>query len=310
MRSGIPRSWICSERAFRSPGLCPGFFTYTRTHDGKSGYLSQSSLPMYFGLGDAEKVDRVEISWPSGEDQVIARGIEINALLTVRECAAEVEAATGAEAATESHARNARRLARAVVAYEGGHYGIAIEQHREALAEDAADVAGVHRLERLAGRSHAALGRRALSDGDAAEARTRYERAVELDPYLAAAHAVLGGLYGDGGEVDRAIAAYERAMLLDPTRARVRNNLAWLYASTGESLDRAAELATRAVAIDPHHVHLDTLALALYLQGHLAEAETAIRRALEAAPDDVEYKTRLDDILSARRDAAREGEHE
>ena len=284
--------------------------TYARTHDGKSGYLSQSSLPMYFGLGDAEKVDRVEISWPSGEDQVIDRGIEMNALLTVRECAAELGAATGDDMAGEAHARNARRLARAVVAYEGGRFDIAIEQHGEALAGDAADVAGVHRLERLAGRAQAALGRRALSDGDAAEARIRYESAVALDPYLAAAHAVLGGLYGDAAEIDRAIAAYERAVSLDPTRARVHNNLAWLYASTGESLGRAAELATGAVAIDPHHVHLDTLALALYLQGRLAEAETAIRRALEAAPDDVEYQTRLADVLSARRKAAGEGEHE
>ncbi len=33
MRSGIPRSWICSERAFRSPGLCPGFFTPSNTSD-------------------------------------------------------------------------------------------------------------------------------------------------------------------------------------------------------------------------------------------------------------------------------------
>ena len=35
-------------------------------NDGKSGYLSQSSLPLYFGLGDAQKVDRVEVDWPSG----------------------------------------------------------------------------------------------------------------------------------------------------------------------------------------------------------------------------------------------------
>jgi ASPIC/UnbV protein len=36
-----------------------------------SGYLSQNSLPRYFGVGDAQKVDRVEIDWPSGRKQVI-----------------------------------------------------------------------------------------------------------------------------------------------------------------------------------------------------------------------------------------------
>ena len=40
-----------------------------RVHDGKSGYLSQSSLPLYFGLGDATKVDRISVRWPSGKTQ-------------------------------------------------------------------------------------------------------------------------------------------------------------------------------------------------------------------------------------------------
>jgi hypothetical protein len=32
-------------------------------------YYSQSSLTLYFGLGKADKVDRVEVSWPSGQKQ-------------------------------------------------------------------------------------------------------------------------------------------------------------------------------------------------------------------------------------------------
>ncbi|MDX1503590.1 MAG: CRTAC1 family protein [Thermoanaerobaculia bacterium] len=58
---------------------------YTRYHDGKSGYLSQSSLPLYFGLGDAEKVDRVVVRWPSGIEQTVTEGIGINRRLEIRE---------------------------------------------------------------------------------------------------------------------------------------------------------------------------------------------------------------------------------
>ncbi len=47
----------------------------TKVHDGKSGYLSQSSLPLYFGLGEAVRVDRVEVTWPSGVQQTIREGI-------------------------------------------------------------------------------------------------------------------------------------------------------------------------------------------------------------------------------------------
>jgi hypothetical protein len=59
--------------------------TYTRFHDGKSGYLSQSSLPLYFGLGDATRIDRIEVLWPSGRKQTLVEGIRLNSLLTITE---------------------------------------------------------------------------------------------------------------------------------------------------------------------------------------------------------------------------------
>src|SRR5947207_1745307 len=42
---------------------------YTKFNDGKSGYLSQSVVPLYFGLGDATSIDRIDIDWPSGKKQ-------------------------------------------------------------------------------------------------------------------------------------------------------------------------------------------------------------------------------------------------
>jgi hypothetical protein len=57
----------------------------TQYHDGKSGYLSQSSIPLYFGLGDATKVDHIELQWPSGRKQSLDKDIHVNALLTITE---------------------------------------------------------------------------------------------------------------------------------------------------------------------------------------------------------------------------------
>ncbi len=54
-------------------------------HDGKSGYLAQSHLPLYFGLGDAETVTKIEVNWPSGKQQVLTGPIPANQLVTVRE---------------------------------------------------------------------------------------------------------------------------------------------------------------------------------------------------------------------------------
>jgi hypothetical protein len=65
--------------------LYAGRRTYFRYNDGKSGYLAQSVLPLYFGLGRATKIDRVEVDWPSGQKQVLATGLEENRTLLITE---------------------------------------------------------------------------------------------------------------------------------------------------------------------------------------------------------------------------------
>jgi hypothetical protein len=59
--------------------------TWTRVHDGKSGYLSQSADMLYFGLGNAGKIDAVEVEWPSGRRQTLPAPISVNTVLNVTE---------------------------------------------------------------------------------------------------------------------------------------------------------------------------------------------------------------------------------
>jgi hypothetical protein len=58
---------------------------FTKWNDGKSGYLSQSALPLYFGLGDATAIEGVEVDWPSGRKQVVSGGWRMNSTLRITE---------------------------------------------------------------------------------------------------------------------------------------------------------------------------------------------------------------------------------
>jgi hypothetical protein len=49
-----------------------------------STFHSQSDLRLHFGLGQAQKVDRVEIEWPSGAKESVS-GLTSNAFFTIVE---------------------------------------------------------------------------------------------------------------------------------------------------------------------------------------------------------------------------------
>ena len=57
----------------------------TKLHDGKSGYLSQSLMPLYFGLGEAQHADRIEVRWPSGTKQTMDGPFEAGTKVVVNE---------------------------------------------------------------------------------------------------------------------------------------------------------------------------------------------------------------------------------
>ena len=67
-----------------------GNLKITKVKDGKSGYLSQSDLPLYFGLGDAAKIDSLEVLWPSGTRQSVPHA-DSNGVLEIVEGAQATE---------------------------------------------------------------------------------------------------------------------------------------------------------------------------------------------------------------------------
>jgi hypothetical protein len=62
-----------------------GGASHTQVQDGKSGYLSQSLMPLYFGLGAADRIDRVDVVWPSGRRQSVQSPVAVDGTLTIDE---------------------------------------------------------------------------------------------------------------------------------------------------------------------------------------------------------------------------------
>jgi len=56
----------------------------TKWRVSSSGYLSQSDYRLHFGLGTAEKVDKIEVRWPGGRIQEL-KDVPINQVLTITE---------------------------------------------------------------------------------------------------------------------------------------------------------------------------------------------------------------------------------
>ena len=53
--------------------------------DGKSGYLSQSDLPLYFGLADADDATAIDVRWPSGRRQTVPGPVKAGRTIDVIE---------------------------------------------------------------------------------------------------------------------------------------------------------------------------------------------------------------------------------
>lgn len=54
-------------------------------NDGKSGYLAQSVMPLYFGLGESQRAESVKIKWPTGKEQIVRGPHRSGVALVIKE---------------------------------------------------------------------------------------------------------------------------------------------------------------------------------------------------------------------------------
>jgi tetratricopeptide (TPR) repeat protein len=152
-----------------------------------------------------------------------------------------------------------------------------------------------------------------------ADARTAFERAVELDPENGTAYAGLATVVANEGDRKRAVELFDKAAELDteqdefryaaaqlardaggteeaerrlrdlvrrsPGHVGARNDLAWMLAEKGEDLDLALALAQEARRLDRSPDVLDTLGWVRFKRGEMSAAVVALEQAVEAGAD-------------------------
>lgn len=131
-----------------------------------------------------------------------------------------------------------------------------------------------------------AVGRIHLQAKRLDDARQVLQRAVTIDPRLAAGWNELGGVEVEAGNLKEALRLYERAMALEPESIYLRLNLGETLEKLGQATD-AERAYRRAIEIDVKSGDAaNALGLLLAKQGKTAEARTLFEKAISLRRDD------------------------
>ena len=155
--------------------------------------------------------------------------------------------------------------------------------------------------------SHAMLARLYAERGDLERARATLEQFAASHADAAAPRTAIGIVLEAAGRPAEARSRYEEAVTLDPNEPIASNNLARLYAADEGRLDRALELARKAVDRLPNDpdVH-DTLGWVAFRAGRLKLAAAELEAAVALNGQEPTYRDHLQQVRRAIEAEARE----
>ena len=228
------------------------------------GYQSQHDRRALFGLGGQQRVQRVEIAWPSGHVQIIVEP-PTGRYLVVRE---GVEVAYESSYGGSSSPGAARVSAEPAEAESEPSLHPRIDAHADWSAED-----------------HYRAGVELYKQGRYEEALEAMRPAIGLRAdYMEALYALGVVLYGGLGRPAEAMHFLEEAARIDSASATVRKLLGTVYLSLNQN-ERAQQVLKAAASLDPDDWDgRNQLGLAQTRLGDLAAAGASFRQAALRAP--------------------------
>jgi adenylate cyclase len=112
------------------------------------------------------------------------------------------------------------------------------------------------------------------------------QKALAMDESIASAHSLLCGLYRRMREYEKSIAEGERAVALDPGGAGVLTHYAVSLGAVGRP-EESIPLFQKAIRLDPFSSPYRSFGDALREAGRFEEAASALKKAIQLAPDDI-----------------------
>jgi adenylate cyclase len=136
-----------------------------------------------------------------------------------------------------------------------------------------------------------------------ADAERRYRQAIGLQPGNWRTYNSLGNFLYTNGRYTEAADAYREVVEAEPENATGWANLATSSMLAGD-FAAAASAFERAVQLEPSPRTLMNLGMMHYYLGETRQAEDALRRAIQMAPQDYLARSNLGDVLSVAGDAS------
>jgi tetratricopeptide (TPR) repeat protein len=116
----------------------------------------------------------------------------------------------------------------------------------------------------------------------------------------------LGSAFERAGDRGNAEKTFLGILEKNPDHAGTMNYLGYMWAESGQNLDRAAAMLTKAVGQEPRNgAYIDSLGWLYYRQGKLDLAEKLLTDATHLLPNDATVREHLGDVVAKRGDVPR-----
>jgi tetratricopeptide (TPR) repeat protein len=158
--------------------------------------------------------------------------------------------------------------------------------------------------------AYGALGEIYVRRGQLDAALTEFDAMTKRHPKPVAALTLTGMILQSQGKVADARSRFERVLQIDPTAPVAANNLAWMLAESGGNLDVALQLAQTAARGLPDSPEVsDTLGFVYFKKDLLPQAIQTFRSTIEKDPTKPEYHFHLGQALAKAGDQAGARQH-